>query len=1299
MRELFDKNIEWEVLGDRSKDDYRLEIRDVLMKKSTGVLTVELALNFVIPVTSERKIKAIIASSIGEINDVEFNCRYMDMIQPPEEYLSLYLPRMIEKANGEFRAVTENIIVTGDRSDIEFDGSALYIKALGNVMVEKLNAIVAPIFQSYIKRDFSNQPEMENIKVVFVNDQERHSIVEQNLEKDTKEILVQAAKENLEASRNASQPTGGDANSINREAGQEDSEKQNKASAKEKAKKRNDYFANRKAKEMPAVGNVILGGKAIIGDAIPIGEITPSMDKVITGGIVFSKEMVVFNSGSMMVKLMITDKKDSILVKTFVGEAKWKEVDKLISRGDYIKVQGKPSIDIYENNELTINLDRIEKGEVKKREDNYPGQHRVELHCHTKMSRMDGLNDVENIIETSASWGQPAVAITDHGVVQSFPDAMNKASALKKKGSPIKVIYGMEGYCFDDSDCIDSDGNIDYKKKNTNHIILLVSNQKGMRNLYKLVSLSHLNYFYKKPRLPKSIIEENREGIIIGSACEAGEVFRAIASGKSDEEVDRIASFYDYLEIQPLINNQFMIDKGYVQGREDLRELNRKVIACGERLGKPVCATTDAHYDEPESAVYRNVMLGSMGYDNAENGQGLYLRTTEEMLNEFSYLGEDKAYEVVVENTNRIADMIEEGIKPIPDGKYPPIIPNSDETLRDSCLRKAKELYGEPLPEIIADRLKTELDSIISNNYSVMYVSAQMLVNKSLEDGYMVGSRGSVGSSLVATLAGITEVNPLDPHYICPECKYIEWGDRNVYDCGIDMPPKKCPHCGAELNRDGFTIPFATFLGFDGTKEPDIDLNFAGEYQASAHRYVGEIFGDENVFKAGTVDTVKEKNADRIVDKFMEKTGITFGRMEATRLASGCQGVKSTTGQHPGGIIIVPEDHEIYEFCPVQHPANKDVDIVTTHFDYHKLEKNLLKLDILGHTGPSMFRHLFDMTGINPMTVDIADRRVLSIFNSTESLDIKDPEYRYTDGTFAIPEFGTSFVRGMLQEIKPKQIGDLVRIAGFSHGTDVWTNNAQDYVNQGIASMNEVISTRDDIMNYLILKGLENKQAFDIMEDVRKNRPLKDDQIKLMKEHGIPDWYIESCKKIQYMFPRAHAAAYVMTSMRMAWYKVYYPREFYAAHFTASADAFETATIIKGQGACDDAVRRITSRGDGDPDFERREKDKKTRPVFETAYEMYARGFKFRLPELGKSHALRFTVYEGDVLLPFVALEGVGASAATSLYEAYEERPFATVEDAINRGKINKTAVEALRTYGVFDGLPETDQLSFFNFI
>ena len=724
---------------------------------------------------------------------------------------------------------------------------------------------------------------------------------------------------------------------------------------------------------------------------------------------------------------------------------------------------------------------------------------------------------------------------------------------------------------------------------------------------------------------------------------------------------------------------------------DDLKDINRQIVALGEEMGKPVVATTDAHYDRDTSAIYRNIIMAGQGYKDAESGQGLYLRTTDEMMEEFSYLGADTARKVVIENTNLIADMIDE-LLPVPKGKFPPKIEGAEETLRKTCMEKAHSIYGDPLPQVVGERLEKELSSIINNGYAVMYVSAQMLVHKSLEDGYLVGSRGSVGSSLAATMAGITEVNPLDPHYICPECKYMEFGDMQMYDCGIDMPPKKCPVCGAEMNRDGFTIPFATFLGFDGDKEPDIDLNFAGEYQAVAHKYVGTIFGEKNVFKAGTVGTIADKTAYGYVRKFYEEQGIPINKYEADRLTQHCTGVKRTTGQHPGGIVIVPDDHEIYEFCPVQHPANDTKsDIITTHFDYHKIDENLLKLDILGHNVPSMIRQLQDMTGVDPLTVPLTDRKVLSIFNGIEALDIKDPDYKFKHGSYAIPEFGTSFVRQMLDDTKPDKFADLVRISGFSHGTDVWLNNAQDYIRQGVATMREVISTRDDIMNYLMLKGIENKTSFQIMEDVRKNRPLKEEQLAVMKEHGVPDWYIDSCIKIQYMFPRAHAVAYTMMSFRMAWYKVYYPREFYATYFGSVVSDFDADTILKGREAIIEKMDLINAKG-----LEATAKENNELTVLEVAYEMYARGYEFKDMVLGESEAARFKISDGKVLLPFMALSGMGETAARSLADEYNVKPYETIEEITKRAKINKSSVEALRVRGVLKGLPETDQLSFF---
>ena len=1190
---------------------------------------------------------------------------------------------MIHSANGTYTALTECI----NKECSQLEGETFVIGALGEFATGSLNEKVAPIFENLIFEALGKK-----YRVRFKNYEDRY--------REAKEQWIKQEEKDINESLR-----------LHREKLQEEGEKRNRNGGGNKESTPSSFggqtgafqngFGNgqfkkrRKSKiELPANGNIIVGGDPINGEPVSISSVKSDSGTIVVEGILFSKDSRTTRGGSRLVTLLITDKKTSISLKAFLSDEKWEEMDGLLKNGDFIKVKGESEWDRFDNC-VSIKFQGIEKGKLKKRQDNYQDGKRVELHCHTKMSAMDGLNEVENLVKTAAAWGQPAVAVTDHGVVQSFPDAAKTAKKLAgDKNNPvnIKIIYGMEGYCFDDRDCINDDGTIDYKKKNTNHIILLAATQEGLKNLYKLVSISHIQYFYKKPRLPKSVISKYREGLIIGSACEAGEVFRAITEGKTDEEIKEIADFYDYLEIQPLVNNSFMLEKGLANSEEELRDFNRKVVKIGNEMGKPVVATTDAHYDEPESAIYRNILMAGMGFKDAENGRGLYMRTTDEMMEEFSYLGEDVAREIVIENTNKIADMISGDILPVPKGKFPPRIEGAEETLRKSCMEKAYSIYGNPLPKEIDERLEKELNSIIDNGYAVMYVSAQMLVAKSLEDGYLVGSRGSVGSSFAATMAGITEVNPLDPHYICPNCKHLEWGDMQEYDCGIDMPEKECPECGHMMNRDGFTIPFATFLGFNGDKEPDIDLNFAGEYQATAHKYVGTIFGEENVYKAGTVSTVADRTAYGYVMNFFNERQINVNKFEVNRLTKCCSGVKKTTGQHPGGIIIVPDDHEIYEFCPVQRPAN-DVksDIVTTHFDYHKIDENLLKLDILGHNIPSMIRQLQDMTGIDPLKVDLTDRKVLSIFNGIEALNIQDPDYSFTHGTYAIPEFGTAFVRQMLDDTKPDKFADLVRISGFSHGTDVWLNNAQEYIRNGTATMREAISTRDDIMNYLILKGIENKTSFQIMEDVRKNRPLKDEQLETMKNHGVPEWYIDSCIKIKYMFPRAHAVAYVMMSFRMAWYKVYYPAEFYATHFTSVVADFDADTILKGQQACLDRIEAINNLGDNAAP-----KDKAQVLVLEVAYEMYARGLTFRKPELDISDAVKFTVDNGQVVLPFVALEGVGDSAARAFVNAYKERPFNTIEDAVTRAKLNKTAAGVLKGYGVFGDLPENDQLSFF---
>lgn len=1279
MKELLEKAISWDQLGPGNKSEYSYEISDARISRETKILTLTLRLNFLIPRVNLDKLRGIIMSKLSDdINDVKFEFEFHNMVQEKEDIIRLFIPHMISIVNGRYVALTMSI--RPERYKLQ--DNTLYINALGKTATQQLNKKVAQLFKELINRYFGY-----NIEVVFINDNEQYEeakeIWESSLQKDIQASLTEQKRNIVEtgkskakaAASNSSQPANG--------------------SGFGGGFNGNGFGGSRRRreKELPAEGNRIMGHD-FSGQSVPLSSIAADSGLVIVEGILFKKDSRPIKNDKKIITLLITDKTTSLCLKAFCSNEKWEEIDTLLKNGDYIKARGEAQWDRFDNN-LTVMIKDIQKGKLKKRMDTYEGKKRVELHCHTKMSAMDGLNEAADIVKTAAKWGQPAVAITDHGVVQSFPDAAKAAKKLagdKENPINIKVIYGMEGYVFDDSDCHNEDGTIDYKKKPTNHIILLAKTQEGLKNIYKLVSFSHLNYFYKRPRLPKSVIAEHREGIIIGSACEAGEVYRAIASGKTDEEIEETASFYDYLEIQPLINNRFMIDQGMVSGNEELMEHNRRIVALADKLGKPVVATTDAHYDEPESAIYRNILLAGMGFKDAENGQGLYLRTTEEMLEEFSYLGEETAYRVVVENTNVIADMIDENILPVPKGKFPPKIAGAEETLRQTCMKRAHEIYGDPLPELIQSRLDTELNSIIGNGYAVMYVSAQMLVHKSNSDGYLVGSRGSVGSSFAATMAGITEVNPLDPHYICPKCKHLEWGDMQLYDCGIDMPEKECPKCGTMMKRDGYTIPFATFLGFNGDKEPDIDLNFAGEYQPVAHRYVGEIFGEKNVFKAGTVGTVADKTAYGYVMKYAEQFNKPINKFEADRLTQGCTGVKRTTGQHPGGIIIVPDDHEIYEFCPVQHPANDvKTDIVTTHFDYHKIDENLLKLDILGHNIPSMIRQLQDMTGIDPMEADLTDRKVLSIFNGIEALDIKNPDYKFTHGSYAIPEFGTAFVRQMLDDTKPDKFADLVRISGFSHGTDVWLNNAQDYIRSGVATMREVISTRDDIMNYLILKGIENKTSFQIMEDVRKNRPLKEEQLAIMKEHGVPDWYIDSCIKIQYMFPRAHAVAYVMMSFRMAWYKVYYPVDFYATYFTSTVSNFDTETILKGADAILERIQQINEMGNNAT-----AKEQADILILEVAYEMYSRGLEFSPARLGKSKAVKFWNDNGKVLLPFVALEGVGDTAAKAFAEAYDEHPFETIEDAVTRAKINKTATEALRNHGVFEGLPETDQLSLF---
>ena len=1031
----------------------------------------------------------------------------------------------------------------------------------------------------------------------------------------------------------------------------------------------------------PVKGNIIMGSPVTI-DCMPLDQIDSESGTVAFEGELFKKDSRTISEDRKLASLYVTNKKTSICVKAFVHNKKWEDFEEHLPDGTPVKIEGKAQWDRYDN-AVTVIADSIEKTERKERRDEAP-EKRVELHCHTKMSAMDGLIVAKEMVKRVEGWGHKAVAITDHGVVQSFPEA---AGAAKN----IKIIYGCEGYLLDDEGLIREDGSIDYKSRKTNHIIILVKDLVGLKNLYKLVSKSHIDYFYYRPRIPRSVLEAHREGLILGSACEAGELYSAIRAGEPDEKVEKIASFYDYLEIQPLINNRFMITNGIVESEEDLKDLNRRIVALGEKLGKLVVATCDAHYFDEEEALYRRIIMAGQDFKDAESGEGLYFRTTEEMLEEFAYLGEEKAYEVVVTNTNKVADMIE-SIKPVPDGKFPPHIDGAEEYLREACETRAAAMYGNPLPDVIRERLDKELNSIIDNGYAVMYRSAEMLVNKSMEAGYLVGSRGSVGSSFAATMSGITEVNPLAAHYLCPKCKNIEWDETGEYDCGVDMPDKVCPVCGTPYTKQGFTIPFETFLGFDANKEPDIDLNFANEYQTTAQKYVEEIFGAENVYKAGTISTVKANKAFGYVAKYFEQLGQQVSKAELDRLTQCCEGVKATTGQHPGGVVVVPKDHEIFEFCPVQRPANNTKsEVVTTHYDYHSIDQNLLKLDILGHDIPSMCKQLKDLTGVDPLDVPLKDDKVMSIFIGTEGLDIKDPDYKFTHGSYAIHEFGTSFVRQMLDDIHPTTVEELVRISGLSHGTDVWLGNAQDLVVNGVTTMREAIATRDDIMNYLRKKGVDNSNAFTIMEKVRKGKGVTEEQEQLMIEHDVPDWYIDSCRKIKYMFPRAHAVAYVMMSLREAYYKVYHPLEFYAVYFTTKVASFDEKVILKGQKAVEERMEEIERMGK-----DASKKDENDFTVLEVAYEMYARGFEFAPARLGISDATKFRVHDGKVILPFVAIAGMGEGAATAFAEGYADRPYETVEDVIDRGRVNKTVVEQLREHGVLEGLPETAQISFF---
>lgn len=1232
-------------------------------------------------------------------------------------------------------------------------------------------------------------------------------------------------------------------------------------------------------------------GKPFRGTAVPMKDLNLDMGTIIVEGKVFAiehKELTKRNA--WVVKFDMTDNTNSIRVTRFLEAKEAKPILDNVQLGSVLRVQGKLIEDRFEN-DMVLKPYAMMPGVLPKRKDTSPNGKRVELHLHTTMSNMDALTDTAAAVKQAAAWGHKAIAITDHGVAQSFPDAMKAAAKAKVAGTDenIKILYGVEGYYVNDVDdrivvhgeqdigfgdeyvafdlettglssandriieigavvmkngeeldrfqtFVDPQRPLEKKiveltgitdemlkgapkieevlpeflkfvngrvlvahnsdfdtgfiraacarqglpytytaadtlilsqnmlpqlnkfkldivsnalslpdfnhhraaddavtcglimhrlmarmeeeldihtlqeingrmttlrakgritDRHARHIIILAKNQIGLRNLYHLISDSNLKYFKRVPRIPKSELLELREGLIIGSACEAGELFQAILDGKSEDELLRIASFYDYLEIQPLANNMFMLSKGIAKDVEQLREYNRTVVRLGETLGKMVVATGDVHFLNPEDEIFRHILLATKGFDDADKENPLYFRTTDNMLEEFSYLGEEKAYEVVVTNPNLIADMCET-LRPVPHNLFAPKIENSVEDLKALVYGKLHRLYGENPPELITKRVETELHDIISCHYDVIYMSAQKLVQNSLEHGYLVGSRGSVGSSIVAYMSGITEVNSFPPHYRCPnpECKYTTFDVPKGYGCGADLPDAVCPKCGSKFEKDGFNIPFETFLGFGGDKVPDIDLNFSGEYQSKAHAYCVEMFGKSHVFRAGTIGTVAEKTAFGYVKKYLAERGKTANRAEEARLAAGCVGVRRTTGQHPGGLVVIPQENEIWDFCPVQHPADDpNADQITTHFEYHSMEENLLKLDMLGHDDPTMIRMMEDMTGVDAKTIPLDDKNTMSIFTSSKVLGYENDKILGPTGAVAIPEFNTKFTRGMLMDTMPERFDTLLRLSGFSHGTDVWLGNAKDLITSKTATVDQAIGCRDDIMLYLISCGMPEKRSFKIMEAVRKGRGLPEGAEQEMIDAGVPDWYIGSCKKIKYLFPKAHAVAYVMMAFRIAWFKVYHPLAFYAAYFyrRSQKGGFDAVLMTQGMEAIManmDAIETNENASDKDEDL---------LTTMEVVYEYYLRGFDFLPIDIYKSHATKFLVEDGKILPPFVAISGLGENAAWDLMRGREGKTFLSIEEvAAACPKVSKTHIQMLKDAGAFGSLPDTSQISLF---
>ncbi len=1040
-----------------------------------------------------------------------------------------------------------------------------------------------------------------------------------------------------------------------------------------------------KVKTKPATS--VIKGKAAM-----ISSLVSENQKIVIEGIISDEtsnlKLTETKTGKFILSFNLVDKTNGIVCKKFYNKEEADTVKDLVQqlKGQHrIKIQGKTQIDSY-SKEMMVWIDKCEiVGEISstQRQDNAEFK-RVELHCHTRMSPMDAVMSADEVVNQAAKWNWSAVAITDHGVVQAFPEAANAAAKLKKKGINIKIIYGCEGYLVGE----------DYQQKApANHIIIIAKNKIGLKNLYELISLSHLRFFYRTARIPKAILSKYREGLIIGSACEAGELIRAIVGGKSDKEIEEIANFYDYLEIQPIHNNDFLKRSDEfpnVKTDEDLININLKVTELAKKLGKPLVATCDAHFMNPEDSIYRAILMQSKGFKDADLQPPLYLRTTEEMLAEFDYLGDELAYEAVITNPNKIAEQVEV-LRPIPEKLYSPILDGAEEELKTKSYDKAKEIYGDELPEIVKLRLEQEIKPIIGHGFAALYMIAERLVKKSNADGYIVGSRGSVGSSFIATMLGITEVNPLPPHWHCPNCKHSEFITDGSYNCGYDLPNKNCPKCGTLMAKNGHDIPFAVFLGFNGDKVPDIDLNFSGEYQSKAHKYTEILFGKYNVYRAGTISTVADKTAFGLVKNYYEEHGENKNGAFVHHVAQHCQGVKKTTGQHPAGIMVVPRDIDVHYFTPLQHPADdRDSETITTHFDYHSITERLVKLDILGHDDPTVLKMLEDLTQVNLKNIPFDDTETMSLFTSTKAIDVDPDKLGTKTGTFGIPEFRTAFTRAMIDDTKPNCFSDLVRISGFSHGTDVWLGNAQDLIKEGTCTLKNAISARDDIMTYLIYKGVEPLLSFKTMEGVRKGRGISDEVADELRKHNVPEWYIESCRKIKYLFPKAHATAYVMMAFRIAWFKVHYPLAYYAAYFTSRGDEFDADEIIQGDNYVIKMIRDLESK----PHLDVKETAKLT--LLQVAHEMFLRGFGVNNVDLYNSDSSKFIIDGKNLLPPFSTLHGLGTVAANSIVEMRQNGEFTSIEDLKNRAKLSKTNIEVLKNHGCLAGMAESAQQELF---